>query len=1180
MKSIKLVLIILFSITIASCGGGGGGGGTPSVTPGTISGKVTLSGTAAQGAAIVNATITFKDKNGSTQTATTGTDGKYSIDVTGKTAPFLLQVPAKTGGYLYSVATATGTANIHPFTDLIIRNWYKVKGADLDIVFGGTGALSSVPTVSEISTIEAVVRSILSTWFSKEGLDATTFDLITSSFNADHTGFDKVLDNTGVVIDTTGNVTVTTADPNTGIKSTMVTTTIATDLTTTDTTKPSDPTGLSVIPASATSVVLVWNASTDNVGVAGYNIYRDGSKIGTSPYPLYSDTGLTSSSYCHQVEAFDGAGNVSANKSSSVCSTPVADTTPPSTPTGLTATVVSASQIDLSWTASTDNVSVAGYAIYRNGSKVAAVSGTNYSDTGLSSGNLYTYTVQALDGALNYSAASNTASATTQAGIPSAPAGLTATAGNGQVTISWNAVSGATSYNLYMATQSGVTKSYYATLTGGMTHPGVTSPYIHTGLTNGTAYYFVVTAANASGESVESSEVSATPVVPASDTTPPTTNASPAGGTYATAQNVTLTCNDGTGTGCGSIYYTTDGSTPTTASTVYSSSISVSATTTLKFFAKDVAGNSEAVKTESYTIAALASTWATKTSMPTARAGVSAAELNGLLYVVGGYGSVELATLEVYNPVTDTWTTKTPMSVARHGLAVGFINGLLYVAGGYNAGSKSTLEVYDPMADTWTTKTSMPTAREGQGAVVNGILYVVGGNASGSCSSVVEAYNPATDTWTSKTSMPTPRCNLGVVAGNNGLIYAIGGGDTGGTINYTTIEAYDPATNTWSTKAPMPTGRQAFGASMVNGFVYAVGGNYGVSGSYLTSVEAYDPVTNTWSTKDPMPTARNSPVSGVVNGILYAVGGINNSNVVIPTNEAYTPPSTNSNTWATKASMPVARYLSSGAGIGNLLYAVGGYNNCVPYSALEAYDPVTDTWTAKASIPTGRWWSGSAAVNGILYVVGGANNCSSPNPGLTTVEAYNPVTDTWATKAAMPTPRYGLAVGAVNNIIYAVGGYSNTSIVNTVEAYDTAANTWTAKAPLQTARAEPGIGAVNGILYVVGGGDASGALNSVEAYNPATNTWSYVAPLTTGRSALGVSVVNGILYAVGGNLGTGTRVATAEAYNPATNTWTAVTAMPTARQGLFAGVVNNIIYAVGGSNSSGVPLATVEAYTP
>jgi YD repeat-containing protein len=88
------------------------------------------------------------------------------------------------------------------------------------------------------------------------------------------------------------------------------------------------------------------------------------------------------------------------------------------------------------------------------------------------------------------------------------------------------------------------------------------------------------------------------------DATAPVTTATPAGGTFGFAQTVTLTCNDGTGSGCEKIYYTTDGSIPTTASPVYTAPIAIAATTTLKFFAMDLAGNAEAVKIQTYTVTA------------------------------------------------------------------------------------------------------------------------------------------------------------------------------------------------------------------------------------------------------------------------------------------------------------------------------------------------------------------------------------------------------------------------------------------------------------------------------------------------------------------------------------------------------------------------------------------------
>ena len=91
---------------------------------------------------------------------------------------------------------------------------------------------------------------------------------------------------------------------------------------------------------------------------------------------------------------------------------------------------------------------------------------------------------------------------------PAMPTGVSASAGNAQVTISWTAVSGATSYNLYWSTTSGVTK------TSGTKITGVTSPYTQTGLTNGTTYYYVVTAVTAGGESAASNQASATPQVP------------------------------------------------------------------------------------------------------------------------------------------------------------------------------------------------------------------------------------------------------------------------------------------------------------------------------------------------------------------------------------------------------------------------------------------------------------------------------------------------------------------------------------------------------------------------------------------------------------------------------------------------------------------------------------------
>jgi len=105
--------------------------------------------------------------------------------------------------------------------------------------------------------------------------------------------------------------------------------------------------------------------------------------------------------------------------------TPEVDTTPPSTPTNLSATVVSSSQINLSWTASTDNIAVVGYRIYRAGTQIATTAATSYSDTGLTASTTYTYTVAAYDAASNVSNQSSSTSAATKAASSSGQTGST-----------------------------------------------------------------------------------------------------------------------------------------------------------------------------------------------------------------------------------------------------------------------------------------------------------------------------------------------------------------------------------------------------------------------------------------------------------------------------------------------------------------------------------------------------------------------------------------------------------------------------------------------------------------------------------------------------------------------------------------------------------------------------------
>lgn len=188
--------------------------------------------------------------------------------------------------------------------------------------------------------------------------------------------------------------------------------------TTPDTQAPTVPTGLSGSAPNSSTVNLTWNASTDNVAVTGYRVYRDGSSIGTSATTSFSDGGRAgSTAYSYQVLAYDGVPNDSGLTSVINVTTP--DSIAPSTPTGLTATAVSPSQINLSWSASTDTggSGLAGYRVYRNGSLVGSAATTSFGDTSLAASTLYSYNVAAYDNATNTSAQSSAASATTWANV-------------------------------------------------------------------------------------------------------------------------------------------------------------------------------------------------------------------------------------------------------------------------------------------------------------------------------------------------------------------------------------------------------------------------------------------------------------------------------------------------------------------------------------------------------------------------------------------------------------------------------------------------------------------------------------------------------------------------------------------------------------------------------------------
>lgn len=234
-----------------------------------------------------------------------------------------------------------------------------------------------------------------------------------------------------------------------------------------DTQPPSNPASLNATATAYNNVNLSWSASTDNRGVSGYWVIRNGITITSVNGTSYADTSVSANTnYQYKVQAFDAAGNASGFSNTASVTTPQPpDTQAPSTPSNLRAQVISSSQINLTWNASTDNVGVIGYEVYRNNNKVATVTTASYGDTGLAASTTYSYFIKALDAAGNKSNNSNTVTPTTQAVIiPGTISGVVSSSKGGPVAGAKVAI-----------VVNGSTKNYTADSAGSYTIPGLSA---------------------------------------------------------------------------------------------------------------------------------------------------------------------------------------------------------------------------------------------------------------------------------------------------------------------------------------------------------------------------------------------------------------------------------------------------------------------------------------------------------------------------------------------------------------------------------------------------------------------------------------------------------------------------------------------------------------------------------
>uniref|UniRef100_A0A7I5E9E4 BTB domain-containing protein n=1 Tax=Haemonchus contortus TaxID=6289 RepID=A0A7I5E9E4_HAECO len=222
----------------------------------------------------------------------------------------------------------------------------------------------------------------------------------------------------------------------------------------------------------------------------------------------------------------------------------------------------------------------------------------------------------------------------------------------------------------------------------------------------------------------------------------------------------------------------------------------------------------------------------------------------------------------------------------------------------------------------------------------------------------------------------------------------------------------------------------------------------------------------------------------------------------------------------------------------------------------------------------GRRTRACGAVDEVIYVVGGYETRS--------VERLDPggASPVWQYVASLNQERSFASVAVVDGFIYAVGGLGKGKWLNSIERYDPATDQWISDfAPCRVSRYSLGVAALDDHLYAVGGFDVyhDHGLNIVECYDVRRNEWTSVAPMGTGRSSLCVSVLDGCIYAVGGK-SNGPVLSTVERFDPRVGRWEEVCPMSTPRYVHGSAVLHGALYVVGGRNGNSDGLSSAEKY--
>ncbi len=415
---LNLLVLLLLSLIMIGCS-------DPDDDEGIIGTGLILNGTVTEIGQLASNRLQIKSSTGELSTALIDDTGRYQSDAVIGAPPYLLRVDLGNDAYRYGIAFDDERANLHSYTDVILRNWFNNDNGDIDLSFDAAAIATPLPSRAQFNTNAAEFFDLARLVLEEYGI--TGSELLTADYDSTNsltsngaasngaasngaTSIDQYLKLNPMLIQE-DKISLVITDPKTNKQSSTRSDFSVFELATSpDTQIPETPQSVRALPSASNEIVVVWEPSSDNRGVIGYDIYRDGSPIATTPYPVYldNDTALIANTvYSYQVVAIDSSDNPSAISQVATGTTLAEpDTTEPPMPVQLTVTPF-LGRMELLW-GQTNIGDVVSFDIYRGRGDnepeyFKSVISTIMTDVSVFSGIQYCYQVVAVDASGNES---------------------------------------------------------------------------------------------------------------------------------------------------------------------------------------------------------------------------------------------------------------------------------------------------------------------------------------------------------------------------------------------------------------------------------------------------------------------------------------------------------------------------------------------------------------------------------------------------------------------------------------------------------------------------------------------------------------------------------------------------------------------------------------------------------